>query len=75
VLQLRGTAEIDFQDGVVEEYELAHQRYYGYEQGTANVAPLREAGVAMARIILRPAWVAVIDFQRRVPRPMAEAMS
>lgn len=75
VLQLRGTAEIDVQDGVVDEYELAHRRYYGEEQGAANVAPLRAAGVAMARIVLRPDWVAVIDFQQRVPRAMAEALA
>ncbi|HJQ43846.1 MAG TPA: pyridoxamine 5'-phosphate oxidase family protein [Jatrophihabitantaceae bacterium] len=75
VLQLRGHADIDMQDGVVDEYELAHRRYYGDEQGRANVAPLREAGVAQARIVLRPDWVGVIDFETRVPRAMAEAMS
>lgn len=75
VLQLRGIADVDVQEGVVEEYELAHRRYYGDEQGRANVAPLREAGVSMARIVLRPQWVGVIDFTERVPRAMVEAMS
>jgi hypothetical protein len=75
VLQLRGVADVHVEPGVVEEYELAHERYYGPEQGARNVEPVRRAGVAMARVVLRPTWVGVIDFQQRVPRAMAEAMS
>ena len=75
VLQLRGTAEIEVVTGLVEEYELAHKRYYGDEQGERNVAPLREAGVSMARVVLRPSWVGIIDFQQRLPRAMTEALS
>ena len=74
-LQLRGRATVDVPGGIVDEYELAHRRYYGDEQGRANVEPLRAAGVSVGRIVLRPDWVGVIDFQQRVPRAMAEAMS
>jgi len=58
---------------VVEEYELAHIRYYGPEKGAENVAPLRAAGVSTARIVLRLSWVGIIDFTERMPRAMAEA--
>jgi hypothetical protein len=75
VLQLRGTADIDVVPDLIEEYELAHKRYYGDEQGEQNVAGLRGAGIPMARVVLRPSWVGVIDFQQRVPRAMTEAMS
>jgi hypothetical protein len=44
------------------------------EQAARNVAPLHEAGVSMGRIVLRPSWVGLIDFQTRIPRPMAEAL-
>lgn len=75
VLQLRGDADVQVESGMVEEYELAHKRYYGDEQGERNVAPLRDAGIPMARVVLRPAWVGVIDFEQRFPRAMTEAMS
>ena len=75
VLQLRGAAEVQVVPGLVDEYELAHKRYYGDEQGERNVAPLRESGVSMALVVLRPSWVGVIDFQQRLPRAMTEAMA
>ena len=75
VLQLRGVAEIDVVPGPVEEYELAHKRYYGDEQGARNAEQVRAAGVSMARIVLRPSWVGVIDFEERVPRAMTEAFA
>lgn len=75
VLQLRGVAEVQVEPGMVAEYELAHKRYYGEEQGERNVAPVRAGGVSMARIVLRPTWVGVIDFQERVPRAMTEALA
>lgn len=67
VLLLRGRAEVTEQDGIVAEYAAAHRRYYGEEQGTANVAEMDRPGVRMARIALRPAWVGVLDFQTRFP--------
>lgn len=75
VLQLRGAATVEVTNGLLEEYERAHQRYYGEEQGERNVAALRGTDVAMARVALRPDWVGVIDFERRVPRALMEAMS
>lgn len=75
ILQLRGDAQVQVVPDLLEEYELAHKRYYGEEQGEQNVASLRGAGVAMARVALRPTWVGVTDFERRVPRALTQAMS
>jgi PPOX class probable F420-dependent enzyme len=67
VLLLRGEAELTEVEGIVDEYALAHVRYYGPEQGAANVADADRPGVRMVRIALRPSWVGVIDFQTRFP--------
>ena len=71
VLLLRGEAEIEDVDGIPVEYEQAHRRYYGAEQGEANVAEVRNLGVRMTRIAVRPTWVGVLDFQTRLPGAMS----
>lgn len=70
VLLLRGEARIEDCADIPVEYERAHRRYYGQEQGAANVAGVREQGVRMTRIALRPSWVGVLDFQTRLPGAM-----
>jgi hypothetical protein len=67
VLLMRGPVEVTDVDGIVVEYAAAHLRYYGPEQGAANVAEVDRPGVRMARIALRPNWVGVLDFQTRFP--------
>jgi hypothetical protein len=71
VLLLRGRAEVTEVEGIVPEYALAHHRYAGPEQGARNVAEADRPGVRMARIALRPSWVGVLDFQSRLPAPIA----
>jgi pyridoxine/pyridoxamine 5'-phosphate oxidase len=73
VLMLRGTAEIVTTDGVAPEYALAQRRYYGDEQGAANTEQAAQSGAPMARIVLRPAWVGLLDFQNRFPGALAAA--
>ena len=67
VLLLRGRAELTDVDGLVPEYVSAHHRYYGPEQGAANVAGLDRPGVRMVRIAVRPGWAGVLDFRTRFP--------
>lgn len=67
VLQLRGRAVLTEVAGLVPEYVAAHHRYYGAEQGAANVAAIDRPGVRMVRIAVRPTWVGVLDFQTRFP--------
>jgi hypothetical protein len=71
VLLIRGRAEVTDVDGVVPEYALAHYRYSGPEQGAKIVAEADQPGVRMARIAVRPSWVGVLDFQSRLPGPLA----
>ncbi|MDQ6659089.1 MAG: pyridoxamine 5'-phosphate oxidase family protein [Actinomycetota bacterium] len=65
VLLVRGKAELTEVNGVVEEYRLAHRRYYGQDQGDKNVAATDQPGLKMVRISVRPTWVGVIDFVTR----------
>ena len=67
VLSLRGKAEITEHDGVVAEYAEAAHRFLGTEQATGYLAQIDQPGTRMARIAVRPAWVAVMDFQTRMP--------
>ena len=66
VLYLRGQAAVDEVDGVAAEYASAATRYFGEEQGKAWVDQL-PAGMVMTRFAVRPQWVAVLDFQTRLP--------
>ena len=65
VLTVRGRASVELLDDVSPEYALAATRYFGPEQGPAWVGTLR--GKPMARIVVTPEWVAVLDFETRFP--------
>ena len=67
VLSIRGKAAITEIDGVAAEYAEAAHRFLGPEQATGYLAQIDRPGTRMARIAVRPAWVAVLDFQSRMP--------
>jgi hypothetical protein len=67
VLSLRGKAEITEIDGVAPEYAEAAHRFLGSEQAAGYLAQIDQPGTRMARIAVRPAWVALMDFQSRMP--------
>jgi hypothetical protein len=67
VLSLRGKAEITEIDGVASEYAEAAHRFLGAEQARGYLAQIDQPGTRMARIAVRPAWVAFMDFQTRMP--------
>lgn len=64
-LLVRGHATVQQLDDVAPEYTQAADRYFGPDQGAAWVAQLR--GQPMARVAVRPTWVAVLDFETRFP--------
>jgi PPOX class probable F420-dependent enzyme len=66
VLLVRGDAEVSMVDGVVPEYAAAAQRYFGEEGAEQWLSQLPD-DARMARIGVRPSWVAVLDFQQRFP--------
>lgn len=67
VLLVRGTARLEALDGIVPEYAVAAERYFGREQGQAWVEQLRAMVPKMVRITITPEWVGLLDFQTRFP--------
>lgn len=67
VLLVRGTAKMETVVGIVPEYELAAERYFGKEQGRAWVSQLASMLQEMVRITVAPEWVGLLDFQNRFP--------
>jgi PPOX class probable F420-dependent enzyme len=67
VLLVRGTARMESVEGVVPEYAIAAERYFGPEQGKAWVAQMGKMVSAMVRVTITPEWVGVMDFQTRFP--------
>lgn len=75
VLQVRGMAKVEMVAGVVPEYAMAAERYFGPEAGQAWIAQIRGMFTEMARITITPQWVGVIDFEQRFPNVIEAAMA
>jgi hypothetical protein len=75
VLQIRGTAQVETVTGVVPEYALAAERYFGVDEGRAWVKQVEGMFSHMVRIAVKPEWVAVLDFEKRFPSAIEAAMS
>ena len=75
VLQIRGTAYVESITGVVPEYALAAERYFGLEQGRSWVKQVGGMFSHMARIVVKPEWVAILDFEKRFPSAIEAAMT
>lgn len=71
VLLVRGTAILEDVQGIVPEYELAAQRYFGDAQGRAWVQQVSQTLARMVRIAVRPQWVGLLDFQSRFPSALS----
>ena len=67
VLLVRGTARLQPVNGIVPEYALAAERYFGKQQGKAWVAQIASMIQDMVRITIAPEWVGLLDFQTRFP--------
>jgi hypothetical protein len=67
VLLVRGEAQLQVVHGMVPEYALAAERYFGGEQGKAWVAQFSSMVQDMVRITITPEWVGLLDFQKRFP--------
>lgn len=67
VLLVRGNARLEPLNGIVPEYALCADRYFGPEQGKAWVAGLAKMISSMVRITITPDWVGLLDFQTRFP--------
>jgi len=69
VLLVRGTARLEPIQGVVPEYAMAADRYFGTQQGRAWVEQMSSLvkDQDMVRITITPEWVGLLDFQVRFP--------
>ncbi len=67
VLRIRGAAEIEIVDGIVDDYITCAHRYYGKALGDKWIAGLRGAATQMARITVVPDWAEAADFEERFP--------
>ena len=69
VLLVRGTARLEPIQGVVPEYAMAADRYFGTQQGKAWVEQMSSLvkDQDMVRITITPEWVGLLDFQVRFP--------
>jgi hypothetical protein len=67
VLLVRGTASLEPLDGIVPEYAMAAERYFGPEQGKAWVEQLGKWISSMVRVTITPEWVGLLDFETRFP--------
>lgn len=65
-LTVRGRAEITEVDGIAPEYAAAARRYLG-DDAEPIIAGMDQPGTRQARIVVRPAWVGVLDFTTRLP--------
>ena len=70
-LLVRGTAYLETVNGIVPEYALAAERYFGREQGKAWVNQLRSTTPSMVRVAITPEWVGILDFQTRFPSALS----
>jgi hypothetical protein len=67
VLMVRGSAALETVEGVVPEYALAATRYFGEVEGRKWVEQVSGMLTHMVRIVIRPEWVGILDFQTRFP--------
>ncbi len=74
VMLIRGTAKVTLVDGMVPEYALSAERYFGPEQGKGWVAQVSKLTPQMARVAITPEWVGLLDFEKRFPSALERAM-
>ena len=75
VLLIRGRAELDVVDGIPEEY----LRWNGTYEMTAEQRTEWEAGVrslydGMVRVVVKPTWAKLLDFETTLPTAIEELM-
>ena len=74
VLLIRGTVRVDEVNGVAPEYAAMTRRTMGEEAGGAWLAQAQGIVRRMARVFIRPEWVAVQDFETRFPNALERAI-
>jgi hypothetical protein len=71
VLLVRGTASLETVEGVPPEYLEAARKQVSEAGMPAFEAQVRELYQQMVRITVEPRWAKVLDFETRLPTPVA----
>jgi hypothetical protein len=72
VLMLRGRAQVTEVDGIDPDYAASARQYLGEEAAGQYLAMADQPGTRMARVVVRPTWVGLLDFGGdRLPGVMA----
>ena len=75
ILLIRGRAELDYVDGIPEEYLQINGSYeMTAEQRVEWEAEVRSLYDGMVRIVVTPTWVKLIDFETTLPSAVEELM-
>jgi hypothetical protein len=74
VLMIRGRATTDITTGIAPEYAAMCHRTMGDDGATAWLEQLAPLCPRMARITITPTWVAVLDFESRLPSAIERAL-
>ncbi|HEY7595372.1 MAG TPA: pyridoxamine 5'-phosphate oxidase family protein [Actinophytocola sp.] len=75
ILLIRGRAELDVVDGIPDEYLQWNGTYQMTpEQRTEWEAEVRALYDGMVRIVVRPTWAKLIDFETTLPSSIEELM-
>jgi hypothetical protein len=75
VLQVRGKVRVETIEGVAPEYAATARRTFGEEGGAAWVNQMKQLSSRMTRIVVRPDWVAILDFETRFPSAIERGMA
>ena len=71
VLLIRGSAHLEPVQGIISEYALAAERYFGPQQAQAWMSQLAKMVPSMVRIAITPEWVGLLDFKSRFPSALS----
>ena len=75
ILLIRGRAELDYVDGIPDEYLEANSSYeMTAEQRVEWEAEVRSLYDGMVRIAVTPTWAKLIDFETTLPSAVEELM-
>jgi hypothetical protein len=73
ILLIRGEAELDEVDGIPDEYLQMNGSYeMTPEQRVEWEAGVRSLYESMVRIVVKPTWAKLIDFEETLPTPVEE---
>jgi hypothetical protein len=67
ILSIRGDTTVADQEGIPPEYAAMNNRYLGEQWAQVRLDEVRDLGLELVRIAVRPTWVGVIDFKTRFP--------